>query len=111
MSNFAVLIACGCCAAGPGDHGPTHTLRGGGFELTGSVRWADAPPAAQEAAAGCAADCNGDGSVTPADLVCFLHRYSEGSGAANCDASTAAPILTSADFACFVRRYGEGCSK
>ncbi|MEX2217707.1 MAG: M1 family aminopeptidase [Phycisphaerales bacterium] len=60
----------------------------------------------------CYANC--DGSSAPpilnvADFGCFLTKYAAGDPYANCDASTAPPILNVADFGCFLTRYAAGC--
>jgi hypothetical protein len=45
-----------------------------------------------------------------ADFSCFLQKYASGDPYANCDGSTAAPALNVADFSCFLQRYAAGCS-
>lgn len=60
----------------------------------------------------CPANC--DGSTAPpvlnvADFTCFLNRYAAGSLRANCDGSTLAPALNVADFICFLNAFARGC--
>jgi hypothetical protein len=43
------------------------------------------------------------------DFQCFLNKYAAGEAAANCDLSTAAPILNANDFQCFLNKYAAGC--
>lgn len=64
------------------------------------------------AGAGCAANCDGSTALpvlNASDLVCFLQRYAAGDPRANCDGSREAPALTVADFTCFVRTFAQGC--
>ncbi|MBL9032151.1 MAG: hypothetical protein JNM80_10665 [Phycisphaerae bacterium] len=63
-------------------------------------------------AALCAANC--DGSTAPPvlnvnDFACFLNLYAAGDSRANCDASTASPVLNVNDFVCFLNLYAAGC--
>jgi hypothetical protein len=43
------------------------------------------------------------------DFTCFLQRYAAGESYANCDSSTTAPVLNVQDFTCFLQRYAAGC--
>lgn len=56
--------------------------------------------------AGCAADCDGSGTLSPSDFTCFLGRYRAGAPEADCDASGG---LSPADFTCFLAKYRGGC--
>ncbi len=63
-------------------------------------------------AAACYANC--DGSTAPPvlnvnDFNCFLNRFAAGDSYANCDASTAPPVLNVNDFNCFLNRFAAGC--
>jgi hypothetical protein len=65
-----------------------------------------------QAAAGCYANC--DGSTAPPvlnvnDFICFQGRFAAGDPAANCDGSTAQPVLNVNDFICFQAAYAAGC--
>jgi hypothetical protein len=71
-----------------------------------------------ERAAGVVVDCpcyaNCDSStampvLNVADFSCFLQRYAAREAYANCDGSTAAPALNVADFTCFLQKYAGGC--
>jgi subtilisin-like proprotein convertase family protein len=60
----------------------------------------------------CYANC--DGSTAPPvlnanDFQCFLNLYAVGSSLANCDGSTSAPIINANDFQCFLNAYAAGC--
>jgi hypothetical protein len=60
----------------------------------------------------CYANC--DGSTAPpllnvVDFQCFLNRFSSGDSRANCDGSTNPPVLNVNDFACFLNKYSAGC--
>ena len=44
------------------------------------------------------------------DFQCFLNTYAAGDSAANCDGSTANPILNANDFQCFLNKFAAGCS-
>lgn len=57
--------------------------------------------------AGCAADCDGSGGLTPADFTCVLGKYRSGDTQADCDGSGG---LTPADFTCFLAKYRAGCN-
>ncbi len=60
----------------------------------------------------CYANCD-ESTATPvlnvADFTCFLQRFAAGSPYANCDSSTAVPVLNVADFTCFLQRFAAGC--
>jgi len=60
----------------------------------------------------CYANC--DGSTAPpvlnvSDFICFLNKYAAGDSYANCDGSTVPPVLNVSDFVCFQTRYSQGC--
>jgi uncharacterized membrane protein len=62
--------------------------------------------------ASCYANC--DASTAPPvlnvqDFTCFLQRYAAGESYANCDQSTASPVLNVQDFTCFLQQYAAGC--
>jgi hypothetical protein len=61
----------------------------------------------------CYANCDGS-SAAPLlnvnDFTCFLNRFAAGESYANCDGSSAAPILNINDFTCFLNRFAAGCS-
>lgn len=60
----------------------------------------------------CRANCDGSTAapvLNVADFVCFMNRYAEGSAWANCDGSTGTPSLSVNDFVCFQMRFAEGC--
>jgi photosystem II stability/assembly factor-like uncharacterized protein len=48
--------------------------------------------------------------LTANDFVCFLNKFVAGDPSANCDGSTATPVLTANDFTCFLNAYVAGCS-
>jgi hypothetical protein len=60
----------------------------------------------------CYANCDGS-TASPVlnvlDFNCFLNQFSAGAGYANCDGSTAAPVLNVLDFNCFLNRFSAGC--
>jgi hypothetical protein len=60
----------------------------------------------------CYANC--DASTAPPvlnvnDFVCFQSRFASGDSYANCDGSTAPPVLNVNDFVCFQQRFAAGC--
>jgi hypothetical protein len=60
----------------------------------------------------CYANCDGSTAapvLNVADFTCFLQRYASGDPYANCDASTTVPTLNVADFTCFLQKYAAGC--
>jgi trimeric autotransporter adhesin len=64
---------------------------------------------------GCPCWANCDNSTAApvlngADFACFLQQFAAGNPYANCDASTVPPVVNVADFACFVRRFAAGCA-
>jgi predicted outer membrane repeat protein len=64
----------------------------------------------------CACYANCDGSTAApvlnmADFGCFLSHFAAGDSYANCDASTQPPVLNIADFACFLNRFAAGDSR
>jgi hypothetical protein len=44
------------------------------------------------------------------DFTCFLNRFAAGDAYANCDNSSAAPTLNVLDFACFLNKFAAGCT-
>ncbi|MBL9032164.1 MAG: choice-of-anchor J domain-containing protein [Phycisphaerae bacterium] len=64
------------------------------------------------AAGSCWANCDSSTAapiLNIADYVCFLNRFAAGDTRANCDASTSPPVLNVADFVCFNNRFQAGC--
>lgn len=60
----------------------------------------------------CPANC--DRSTAPPvlnvnDFTCFLNRFAEGDPWANCDGSTTTPVLNVGDFICFLNEFAAGC--
>jgi hypothetical protein len=43
------------------------------------------------------------------DFTCFLQRFAAGDSYANCDSSTILPVLNVGDFTCFLQRFAAGC--
>jgi hypothetical protein len=65
-----------------------------------------------EVAGGCYANCDGSTAapvLNVADFTCFLQKFAAGDPYANCDGSTAAPVLNVADFTCFLQKFAAGC--
>ena len=64
-------------------------------------------------AAPCYANCD-NSTAEPVlnvnDFVCFLNRFAAGDTWANCDGASQPPILNVMDFACFLNRFAAGCS-
>jgi 6-phosphogluconolactonase (cycloisomerase 2 family) len=60
----------------------------------------------------CYANCDGSTAepmLNVADFSCFLQKFAAGHEYANCDQSTTEPVLNVADFSCFLVRFAEGC--
>ena len=60
----------------------------------------------------CYANC--DSSSAPPvlnvlDFTCFLNRFAAGDSYANCDVSTTPPVLNVLDFSCFLNTFAAGC--
>jgi hypothetical protein len=61
----------------------------------------------------CYANCDGSTAapvLNVLDFGCFLNRFAAGDSYANCDGSTAVPTLNVLDFGCFLNRFAAGCS-
>jgi len=43
------------------------------------------------------------------DFICFLNKFATADPYANCDGSTAPPILNVLDFLCFLDQFSAGC--
>jgi hypothetical protein len=43
------------------------------------------------------------------DFTCFINAYASGDCYANCDGSTTAPVLNVDDFTCFLNLFAQGC--
>lgn len=60
----------------------------------------------------CYANCDGSTAapvLNAADFTCFLQRYAAGDPYANCDGSVVSPSLNVADLTCFLGRFATGC--
>jgi hypothetical protein len=60
----------------------------------------------------CAANCDCSTAapvLNIADFSCFLQRFAAADPWANCDESTTPPVLNIADFSCFLQRFAQGC--
>jgi hypothetical protein len=60
----------------------------------------------------CYANCDGSTAspvLSAADFVCFLGKFRSGDAYANCDGSTTSPVLSAADFVCFLNKFRAGC--
>jgi hypothetical protein len=61
---------------------------------------------------GCYANCDNSTAapiLNVADFTCFLQRFAAGNSYANCDGSTQVPTLNVADFTCFLQQFAAGC--
>jgi hypothetical protein len=101
------------------------TCSGGTISITGTIGQPDATAATGgtiECAGGfwsafgapvCYANC--DHSTAPPmlnvnDFQCFLNAFATADPSANCDGSVAPPVLNANDFQCFVNAFAAGCS-
>jgi carboxypeptidase A4 len=60
----------------------------------------------------CYANCDGSTAspvVNVLDFNCFLNRFAAGDSYANCDGSTVSPVLNILDFNCFLNKFAAGC--
>jgi hypothetical protein len=61
---------------------------------------------------GCYANCDGS-SAAPIlnvnDFTCFMNHYAAANAYANCDGSTVPPIVNVLDFVCFQTKFAVGC--
>jgi hypothetical protein len=65
-----------------------------------------------EGQADCYANCDGSTAapiLNVNDFVCFQSRFAAGDPWANCDGSTLPPVLNVNDFVCFQSRFAAGC--
>ncbi|MBL9030703.1 MAG: hypothetical protein JNM80_03230 [Phycisphaerae bacterium] len=64
------------------------------------------------AAPPCYANCDGS-TAAPVlnvnDFTCFLNLFAAGASSANCDGSTTPPVLNVNDFTCFLNAFAAGC--
>ena len=63
-------------------------------------------PFAVYGSSACPADCDGDGTLTIFDFLCFQNAFAAGDASADCDGDGA---VTAADFACFQSAFMAGC--
>src|SRR5690606_27103917 len=101
------------------------TSYSGAFSLTGTIGQHDAGGAAagtfaciggfwaaHAAASPCYANCDGS-TASPVlnvnDFICFQAAFAAGAPYANCDQSTAPPLLNVNDFICFQSTFAAGC--
>jgi hypothetical protein len=62
---------------------------------------------------GCYANCDESSAnpvLTANDFQCFLNKYAAGDAYANCDRSPMVPVLTANDFQCFINMFVTGCN-
>ncbi len=62
---------------------------------------------------GCYANCDGSSAaplLSANDFQCFLNKYAAGNAYANCDGSTGSPVLNANDFQCFLNAFAAGCT-
>lgn len=87
-------------------------LSASGLVIAGECIGTGCPGGAFIARVPCIANCD-DSTALPvvnvADFICFLNRFAAGDSRANCDASTAPPVLNVADFVCFQTQFAAGC--
>lgn len=60
----------------------------------------------------CYANCDGSTAnpiLNALDFACFLTAFAAGSTYANCDGSTTEPVLNVVDFMCFLNQFAAGC--
>ncbi|MFG0282944.1 MAG: GC-type dockerin domain-anchored protein [Phycisphaerales bacterium JB039] len=69
---------------------------------TAMVAWKLPPQGAR-----CIADCDGDGSLTFFDFLCFQNQFAAGDPAADCDGDGS---LSFFDFLCFQNAFAAGCA-
>jgi Galactose oxidase, central domain len=61
---------------------------------------------------GCYANCDGSTAapvLNVADFTCFFQKFATGNSYANCDGSTGVPVLNVQDFTCFLQKFAVGC--
>jgi hypothetical protein len=108
--DYALTLAVGIDAAGHAYFSITNVVLSPAA-LTGYVQFSTGTATISRIDT-CPANC--DGSTAPPilnvlDFNCFLNQFAAGAPAANCDCSTAAPVLNVLDFNCFVNRFAAGC--
>lgn len=62
---------------------------------------------------GCIANCDNSTAppiLTPNDFGCFINMFAAGVSRVNCDHSTSTPMLNVNDFMCFINAYAAGCT-
>jgi outer membrane protein assembly factor BamB len=61
----------------------------------------------------CYANCDGSTAqpiLNVEDFTCFINRFAVGDPYANCDGSTTSPVLNVEDFSCFINAFAMGCT-
>ncbi len=109
------------------DGGGTISVVAGAYELGGTIGQHDAGLLTTgsleclggfwgvdaEVVAPCYANCDGSTAapvLNALDFGCFLTKFAGADAYANCDGSTAAPILNALDFGCFLTKFAAGCT-
>jgi VCBS repeat protein len=100
----------------------THNIRVGDVNNDGNVdivgaNWQAPPMTAWINLSGlpsevCYANCDGSTAVpivNVADFDCFMARFNAGDARANCDGSSGTPLLTIQDVICFQEKFAAGC--
>ena len=61
----------------------------------------------------CYANCDASTAnpiLTANDFQCFLNTFAARESTANCDNNTTGPLFTANDFQCFLNKYAAGCN-
>jgi len=67
---------------------------------------ADLTLVAEGSESGCPADCDGDGSLSLFDFLCFQNLFAAGDPRADCDGDGSLSLF---DFLCFQNAFAAGC--
>lgn len=83
-----------------------------GYAWSENLGWINLDDATSYVQLACYANC--DSSTAPPilnvnDFQCFLNRFAADDPSANCDRSTAPPTLNVNDFQCFLNKFSAGC--
>jgi hypothetical protein len=83
-----------------------------GYAWGENIGWVNLDDAVDYVKRQCYANCDGS-TASPVlnvqDFTCFLQKFNLGDSYANCDRSATPPVLNVQDFTCFLQKFAQGC--
>ena len=113
-ADYASAAECAEAAVAAAEAGDDRNALGHALNVLAAVHWrqGNLDDAAKYVQRACYANCDGS-TAAPVlnvnDFTCFLNKFAAGDPSANCDRSTVTPVLNVNDFTCFLNKFASGC--